>query len=746
MSKYVSVIIDTSSAKLEKTFTYLVKDSMEDQLDIGSIVTIPFGNANRQMYGYVIDFIDEIDFDESKLKYITEVRNDVNIESNLIKLAWFMRTRYACSIQSALKMMIPSKESIKKKYKNRIVRKASLEIIAQSIEKIENQKRFESRKKALEYLLTHETVTEEAFKKSLGISTTIINTLHKNKIIDVIRDEVNRIPYNLDERVKTTKITPNKEQQEAIKAVNESVKNEKNDVFLLKGITGSGKTEVYMQIIETVLERGQQAIVLIPEIGLTPQTVSRFVGRFGEQVGVMHSRLSQGEKYDQWQLAKEGKISIMIGPRSAIFAPFNQIGVIIIDEEHEMTYKSETHPKYHAREIAIKRGSMSKCPVVLGTATPLIETYYKALNGKYKLLQLNNKAVRGANLDVQLIDMREEMNKGNISIFSQSLKEAINEALKQGNQVLLFINRRGHSKFISCRKCGYVSKCDSCDIAYTYHSENQRLICHYCGKSIKMIHRCPECGSTYIKSFGVGTQKVEKLVKEAFKGARTLRMDFDTTSLKNAHEKIINQFENHEADILIGTQMIAKGHHFKNVTVVGVIAADLSLYVDDFRAGERTFQLVTQVTGRTGRSDKSGTAYIQTYTPEHFCLISAMKQDYDLFYKEEIQFRKMMWYPPFSNILIVIISSQQESTLEKRAHLVKHIIDSQFEKTRFEILGPAKANISKMNDIYRYKIIIKSNEYKLLITMVNHLVKSKDFYDELKNIGIQYDINPMKSY
>jgi primosomal protein N' (replication factor Y) len=746
MKLYANIIIEISAVSLDRVFSYYIPENIRNEIKIGSVVSIPFGVSNNERIGYVVGFTDSINFNKSKVKSIIKVNSNINIESELIRIAYWMKERYLCTLQTALKSMIPSNKNIKKVYNRYIKKNVSNEQIGNLLDSLSNNKRYDSRRRALKLLLTTDFIEEKLFISTANTTKNILQTLESNNIITVYDKERYRDPFAIDKIKATENLSPNENQFEAIETIINSVDGKKNDIFLLHGITGSGKTEVYMQIIENVIKQGQQAIVLIPEIALTPQTVNRFIGRFGNIVGVIHSNLSQGEKYDQWRKAKEQKISIMIGARSAIFAPFSDLGIIIIDEEHEMTYKSEMPPKYHAREVAIKRSSINNCPVVLGTATPLIETYYKAMEGKYKLIELNNKAIQNSSLDVEIVDMRQELVNGNKSVFSEYLKEQINCALERKEQVILFINRRGHSRFVSCRKCGYVVKCPNCDIPYTYHSYDENLMCHYCGNSMEMVKVCPSCKSKYIKEFGTGTQKVEIMVKNEFKNAKVLRMDFDTTTTKNSYKKILGDFEKHKADILIGTQMVAKGHHFENVTVVGVLAADLSLYINDFRACERTFQLCTQVTGRTGRGNKAGKAIIQTYSPDHYSIICAKEQNYRNFYDNEIQYRRLMNYPPFSNIAVMLLSSTIENELIKDSFSVNEYVKKLIGNNEIEILGPSPANLSKVKNIYRRKIIFKAKEYRLLTNFI------KKFYSEINkenifsNINIQFDINPMISH
>lgn len=738
---YADIIIDISHSSLDKVFQYLIPKDLQNQLKIGMVVNVPFGNGNKTIKGYIIDFSLAPRIDKSKIKSIIEiVDTNMTIESHLINLAVWMKERYACTIQSALRTLIPINNKVNDKVIKHISLNISIDELTQNIKNWE-EKNYNALSRAAEYLRKHPKCKQSEIMKKANITNSVLVNLSNKGIITIKEDQEFRNPYSCNNIKSTTKMIPNREQQNAIEVIN----NSRNDIFLLHGVTGSGKTEVYLQTIEEVLKVEQQAIVLIPEISLTPQTVSRFLARFGNRVGVIHSKLSKGERYDQWRRAKNGDISIMIGARSAIFTPFSNLGIIIIDEEHELTYKSETSPKYHAKEVAIKRGKLANAKVVLGSATPSIDSYYSAQRGKYKLLELNRKAVETADLDVDIIDMREELTNGNKSIFSNRLYNEINKRLENKEQIILFLNRRGYSRFVSCRMCGYVVKCEKCDIPYTYHASNNRLICHYCGDAMKMVNKCPACESKYIKQFGIGTQKVEEFVNQAFPTARVLRMDFDTTTKKNSYDRIIGKFNKHEADILIGTQMIAKGHDFPKVTLVGVLAADLSLFNSDFRASERTFQLLTQVTGRAGRSTLKGTALIQTYTPEHFSIIRAKEQDYISFYNEEIMFREMMNYPPFSNLAVILMQSENEKELIKKSYNISHLINKLINHDEVEVMGPAPANISKINNNYRQRIILKAKEYKSLLQLV------KKFYNELNNysyseISIQVDINPLISY
>ncbi|MDA3845478.1 MAG: primosomal protein N' [Vallitaleaceae bacterium] len=742
-NQYANVIVEIAVKQLEKPFTYEVPPMLASDINIGSIVLIPFGKGNKPIKGYVIELMDTISKRAYELKSIISIAEGISVESELIQLAYFMSKRYVTSLQLALKSMVPTNQSIKNKTKTNISCIIDHKEIEKQISEITSQ-RFETRKKALIYLLDSPDTTYEANSHHSGITMPAIQTMVKKGYISLETVQVYREPYLVESSSDHLEppLEPTPTQLECINQIKASVHGSLSDIYLLHGKTGTGKTEVYMQVIEAVLKEGKQCIVLIPEIGLTPQTVKRFISRFGHQVGVMHSKLSQGERYDQWTKARDGEISIMIGPRSAIFAPFVNLGIIIIDESHESTYKSDTNPKYHAREIAIKRSSVHKCPVVLGSATPLVENYYKALKGQYKLLKLNDRFGLSNTMDIEIIDMRLELENGNKEILSHALKAAIEDRLKKKEQIFLFLNRRGHSNFISCRKCGHVLKCESCDIPYTYHSTVERLICHYCGKSIPKVVECPVCQSKHIKTFGIGTQQVERVLMSMFPGVKVARMDFDTTSKKDGHRMILEGFEEGVQDILVGTQMVAKGHHFENVTLVGVLAADMSLYMNDFRASEKTFQLLNQVSGRMGRGSKGGLSIIQTYTPEHMSVIHAKNDDYESFYHEEIQLRNLLNYPPFTVIMTMMIQGEDEKKVIKRAYQCYELLESLSAGLNVQMIGPSPATIAKVKNRYRWHIFFKGNQYKEIQQLAFHIndIKLKYLSDKLINIGM--DINP----
>ena len=544
-----------------------------------------------------------------------------------------------------------------------------------------------------------------------------------------------------------SEITYTPEQQQVISRFRQDYEQGIRQTYLIHGVTGSGKTEVYMEMIRTIVEQGKQAIVLIPEIALTYQTVMRFYRRFGDRVSIMNSRLSAGERYDQMMRAKAGQVDVMIGPRSALFTPFPNLGLIVIDEEHEPTYKSEQTPRYHARETAIRRAEMEDASVVLGSATPSMEAMYRARRGEYVLFEMKNRSRMQQMARVYTVDMREELKNGNRSILSVKLRELMEDRLGKGEQIMLFLNRRGYSGFVSCRECGHVVKCPHCDVSLSVHRDG-KMRCHYCGYEQPKITACPECGSHYIGEFRAGTQQIEEIVHEIFPRARVLRMDMDTTRRKDSHEKILSAFANEEADVLVGTQMIVKGHDFPNVTLVGVLAADMSLYTGDYRSGERTFQLLTQAAGRAGRGERPGEAVIQTYDPSHYAIETAAAQDYEAFYEEEIRYRELMGYPPAEQLLAVLISGGDEALLEKGCYYLKEYILRVIrkispEETAAGVIGPASPGIDKIKDVYRRVIYIKAEKYETLTGIKDRVEQYIEINSGFDNMRIQFDFNPM---
>ena len=588
----------------------------------------------------------------------------------------------------------------------------------------------------------------------LSVSAATIRALEQRGFIDVITQSGYRNPVE-HMSVDTYDKVLNAAQQSVVDAIEGDIAAGLRNTYLIKGVTGSGKTEVYMELIAHCIQSGRQAIVLIPEIALTYQTVMRFFARFGNRVSIINSRLSNGERYDQFERAKNGDIDIMIGPRSALFTPFSNLGLIIIDEEHENSYKSESVPRYHAREVAIEYARMSDAIVVLGSATPSVDSYYKAKTGVYRLLELDKRVDDRPLPKCEVVDLRQELREGNRSILSTRLQELMEERLLNGQQTMLFLNRRGKSAFMSCRACGFVVKCPHCDVSLSEHSGGV-MVCHYCGYRQPVPKVCPSCGSKYISGFKAGTQKIEAMVARRFPQARILRMDYDTTRAKDAYEKILQAFSNHEADILIGTQMIVKGHDFSNVTLVGVLAADMSLHVNDFHAAERTFALLTQAAGRAGRGKLPGNVVIQTYDPDHYAIRTAKEQDYEAFYDKEIEYRRFMHYPPVWNMLLVHVTSPDESecasmsqqVYDIASQMISHVDENQSPDDRHQIqlIGPADATIAKVNDIYRKVIYMKTSDYAALISIKDGIEQAVKADTAMKNANISFDFNPMSGF
>jgi len=587
----------------------------------------------------------------------------------------------------------------------------------------------------LEALIKEPVIDESIIKSKLNITAQTVKAFEDMGIAEVRSEDIYRNPVrNVTGERKHIEL--NKQQKNAVDTIIADYDNGDYKTYLLHGVTGSGKTEVYLEAIEHVLNKGRQAIVLIPEIALTFQTVQRFYHRFGDKVSIMNSRMSKGERYDQFLRAQRGDISVMIGPRSALFTPFSNIGLIVIDEEHEGAYKSETVPRYHAREVACEAGAS----VILGSATPSMESYYAAMNGHIELIKLDSRAGNGKLPAVDIVDLREELRLGNRTIFSNRLRELMSDRLAKHEQIMLFLNKRGVAGFISCRSCGKVMKCPHCDVSLTEHADG-RLMCHYCGYTTPKITACPSCGSRYVSGFRAGTEGVEAQVKKTFPQARVLRMDMDTTRGKDGHEKILSEFANGNADILIGTQMIVKGHDFPNVTLMGVLAADMSLYASDYRASERTFQLLTQAAGRAGRAEKCGNVVIQTYTPEHFSIVSAANQDYNAFYEQEIAYRKLCGYPPADNLMKIMLSSPDEMLLTKNAAWVKAFVDNNCKYKGLMCIGPADAPIYKIKDVYSKIIYVKHKDREVLNSIHEKLDVNIVGNQAFKNINVQYDIN-----
>ncbi len=743
---YADIIIDISHENLDKTYQYAIPEELEEKAVIGALVVVPFGKGNRRINGYIITITDKPKIKEELIKPIFEaVENAPLIESHLIYLAYWMKETFGGTINDALKTVIPVKKAVKGKEQK------SIQLLADP--ERANQLYFEYQKKnntaklrLLKALMQDKILDYETVTGKLGISRATLSGMEKQGVARIVSEQCYRNPIK-QRRELCNQIILNEQQNYVVRDFLQEYGEGKRGTYLIHGVTGSGKTEVYMEIIASVIEEGKQVILLIPEIALTYQTVQRFNRRFGERISIMNSKMSQGERYDQSIRARNGEIDIMIGPRSALFTPFQNLGLIIIDEEHEGSYKSETTPKYHAVMTAQKRAELTGASVILGSATPSLESYLEAREGKIKLYTLTYRAKEAMTPKVWITDLREELKNKNKSIFSVKLRELITDRLEKKEQIMLFLNRRGYAGFVSCRSCGFVIKCPHCDISMTSHNSG-KLICHLCGCEAQQPSVCPECGSKYIAAFGTGTQKVEELVKREFPGARVLRMDTDTTRNKGGHDAILKEFAECRADILVGTQMIVKGHDFPRVTLVGIIAADLSLYSGDFRAGERTFQLLCQAAGRAGRDALPGEVVIQTYHPEHYSVVTAAEGDYESFFTQEMLYRKLMQYPPAAHILLLLITSREADAAQRASEHLGQAI--KLYCTRQDItalmIGPAPAALSKANDIYRRVIYIKHEEYDTLIGIKNYFEGYFLYSAQFTNCSLQFDFDPMNSY
>ena len=648
--EFANIIVDISHEKVDRPFGYRIPEALLSQVRPGVRVNIPFGAGNTLRTGYVIEVTDCTDFPAERLKEIDSVIPGASEPSQrLIMLAAWMKEQYGSTMIQALKTVLPARQKVGTKEQKKVELTASPQEARAFLEKAE-KKHQTAKARLLGALVQKPSLAWEQVTKQLGISSATLKSLEADGIIRISSAVMYRNPVS--EYGSCEKKVLSKAQQEIAASILEGFDKGDRRTGLIHGITGSGKTEVYLELIAGMIQRGKQAIVLIPEIALTYQTVQRFTGRFGSRVSVMNSTLSAGEKQDQCRRAQKGEIDVIIGPRSALFVPFPNLGMILIDEEHETSYKSETSPKYHARETAEELARLSEAVVVLGSATPSLEAYSRAQSGQYRLFTLKERLTGGTLPEVEIADLREELRQGNRTIFSRSLQEKLRQRLERKEQSMLFLNRRGYAGFVSCRSCGYVCKCPHCDVSLSEH-RGGRLVCHYCGYEQPAVSVCPSCGSRYILGFKAGTEQIEEQIKKLFPGARVLRMDADTTRTKESYEKILSSFARGEADVLVGTQMIVKGHDFPAVTLVGVLAADLSLSLSDYRAGERTFQLLTQAAGRAGRGERPGQVVIQTYQPEHYSIRYAAAQDYEGFYREEILYRELLSYPPASHILAV---------------------------------------------------------------------------------------------
>lgn len=731
MNLYAEIILNSDALEIDRPFTYKIPVELKERVKIGQIVKVPFGTKNKTSEGFVLALKREEEIDKGfRVKKVASIVTDEPIiDKNDIKLIYFLREKYLCKYIDAFRLLIPV--GIMKGAKSK-----SKKVIVFKSDDLSSIKNSEGYIEIINFLKENSgNYTKTELINNNSISKYKLNKLIENGLLEVEEEIVfryNNRTYNIDFEKELTA------QQ---KQVLDEYINSSDNLFLLKGVTGSGKTEVYMRMVEDALNKGKSAIVLVPEISLTPQMIERFKGRFGKDVALFHSKLSDGERFDEWFRVRSGKAKLVIGARSAIFLPVKNLGLIIIDEEHENTYKSDQNPKYQTKEVAEFLSNQKGCKVVLGTATPTIETFYRALIGELKLLELNSRVDGKAMPPMKVVDMRNELKSGNASLFSRELFNEIKEKLSKKEQIILFLNRRGFSTFVSCRSCGYVFKCEECDISMTYH-RNGLLVCHYCGKTKSTPKKCPKCDSKYVKFFGAGTQRVEEEVKKYFKEAKVLRMDVDTTRSKDSYENIYNTFKDGKADILIGTQMISKGLDFKNVTLVGILAADMSINIPDYRASERTFQIITQVAGRAGRGEKQGNVIIQTYTPDHYSLKYAINYDYEGFYEREFTVRALMKYPPFGKILLINAISKKEDLLKQFMHKISNGIKLLVEKEKdIDVLGPIPCLIAKVKENYRWQIVIKGEFESEFAKKIKELLydKSNNVYNDIR---ISMDINP----
>lgn len=714
------VLVEINNINVDKTFDYIVPFEYIEKIKIGMRVKVPF--ASRELEGFVLDLVNNADNNYELKEIISIVDTEPILNNELLHLGQFMSKKYFSTLISCYQTMLP--KALKAQNKTTINKKMIkyVELCSNSFPKLKP-----NQEKIVEYLRINGKVKKEEVNK---ISVSGVNTLIKNGIIiESLIEEYRLVTKDINKEKETFKLTV--EQQEA---KNKILSQTQSSVFLLHGVTGSGKTVVYMEIVEEMLNRGKDSIFLVPEISLTPQMVYHFKSRFGDEVAVLHSRLSEGEKYDEYRKIVEGKVHIVVGARSAVFAPFKNLGAIIIDEEHTTSYKQDNNPKYSAIGIAIERAKNNNAIVILGSATPSLETYARSIKGLYTLVELKHR-VNTNNLPlVEIVDMSKEKHRG--SIFSSRLITEVNKRLEEHEQIILLLNRRGYSSFITCSNCGYTAKCPHCDITLTYHKTSNTLRCHYCGYADKMNDICPSCGERAIKTLGTGTEKVEEEIKKVF-NARVVRMDLDTTSRKGSHEKIITAFKNHEYDILLGTQMIAKGLDFSNVTLVGVINADTSLMIPNYRSNEYTFQLLMQTAGRSGRGEKNGSVIIQTFNPEHYAITLASKHDYIDFFKQEMEVRRKLSYPPYYYLIYIKVIGKDYNKISVESNKIASILTRELKNSK--ILGPTTCSVFKLNGLFRFGIIIKYKKEEKMEEVLQSLV---NHYKGNQTVKVDIDVNP----
>lgn len=783
MELYADIIIDISHSKLDQTFQYRIPGELREVLEPGNVVEVPFGRGDRPIKGYVLRISDHTSCPPEKMKTILRLETNLaGADSKLTALALWMRDYYGSTTVQALRTVLPFRQKASEK-KKRWIELALPKDEAQQKLEFYRSKHQAARARLLEALIENPVLPYEIVTGSLKITASVIKPMEEQGVLRCETEQVYRTPAILEQlrreseggsrmqkkdgnadcespiqnhaedrttendrtvyaddktAEKPAQFTLTPEQQHIVDSIRTDWEQQNFAQYLIHGVTGSGKTAVYMELIAAALEKGQQAILLIPEISLTYQNVIRFYQRFGDRISILHSRLSPAERYDQFERARSGDIDVMIGPRSALFTPFSNLGIIIIDEEHEPSYASETVPRYHARETAKKRAMLEGARLVLGSATPSLEAYYEAKTGQCRLFTIKQRATGGILPTVHTVDLREELREGNRSILSRTLHEKIEHCLRNDQQVMLFLNRRGYSGFVSCRSCGHVMKCPHCDVSLSLH-RNGKLICHYCGHEEPAVKKCPKCQSPYIGGFKAGTQQIEEMVAAEFPQARILRMDADTTKGKDGHAEILRAFGAHEADILVGTQMIVKGHDFPNVTLVGILAADLSLNISDYRAGERTFQLLVQAAGRAGRGMQAGEVVIQTYDPEHYAITCAAAQEYEAFYEQEIEHRRLACYPPTGDMMAVHCASEKQELLGIATDYLAKFIRQMAGKYGASVIGPSDEAVAKINDIYRKAMYVKHENPKVLTAIKNTAEQYIEINTGFKDIRVNFE-------
>lgn len=742
------IILNSNAKELNRVFDYNIPETMVYKAMVGSRVFVQFGKRKQLEEGFIIGIKESSEF---KLKNIEKIVNENGLTEEKVELAKWMARRYFCNISECIKLMLPPgtttkiiENRIKEKNEN-FVTIIDEEVVESDIE--ENKFKSAKQVRILKFLLDNGETNMADLLLFTDTTRDAVKALEKKNYITIEKKQVERNPFFHKVERQSKKLEFTEEQQNSYNEISDKMDKNKYEEYLIYGVTGSGKTEIYLQLIEKALNNNKTSIMLVPEISLTPQTVDRFIARFGEEnIAVLHSKLSIGERFDQWNKIKSGQAKIVIGARSAIFAPVQNLGIIIIDEEHDSSYKSESTPRYNAKDVARYLCYESNIPLVLGSATPDTGSLYRTMKKQSVLLRLNKRANNAKLPEIEVVDLREELSKKNKSMLSEKLQESIKENLENKKQTILFLNRRGFSTFVMCRDCGYTAKCKNCDITLTYHKSTNKLKCHYCGYETKVITKCPECGSENIRYFGTGTQKLESEINTLFPEAKTIRMDVDTVTKKNSHEKILTDFKENKANILIGTQMVVKGHHFPNVTLVGVIAADGSLNMNDYRANEITFQILTQVAGRAGRGEDAGKVIIQTYNPDNFTIECVKQQNEEMFYNTEMRLRKQLKYPPFCDIIVIGVSSKDEQITMKVAQSLHKYLKDRVENENIGIMlyKALPAPIDKIKNKYRWRILIKCKFGEDIIDLMNNTMEKAQTIKYCKNgdANISIDVNP----